>query len=512
MRAPDGGVLLEPGRRQRGRGGQVLRLDAATRCARWSRADEWAVRHADFGLDRPPNFEGHAWNLRVIAAAGPRRRAPRHLAARTRRRASPARERRCSPRARSAFGPGRDDKILDVVERARDRGPGARRARARRAALGGDGVRGGRFAPAHRLARRTSARHAVGEHADLNALSRRSRVPAGGTARTDADAIPARGLGWAIELADGLLERFEDRAARRLLLHQSGPRGTVPSRKARARQCNAFGQRRCRVGAGRVRALASATRDTSMPPNARSALFAPELDGVAGGLRRCWSRSTAVCAAHDGSASGDSATCAHGSDRSRPVPPGSTCSTWRQPTFRRRWQSRRRRAGAAAWVCARHPPRACHGSIRWRARRRALGQATQALPASAIRHGARHRGSVDERPRYATILQEAMKASSRSRRAALFATGAVPRRARQHHGRRDDEKGRLRGLPYDRQEDRRPAYVEVAAKYKGDKDAVAKLTKKVKEGGAGVWGQIPMPPNAAVPKPTSRNSSPGFSR
>ena len=44
-----------------------------------------------------------------------------------------------------------------------------------------------------------------------------------------------------------------------------------------------------------------------------------------------------------------------------------------------------------------------------------------------------------------------------------------------------------------------PAYVEVAAKYKGDKDAVAKLTKKVKDGSTGVWGQIPMPPNAAVP-------------
>jgi cytochrome c len=43
-----------------------------------------------------------------------------------------------------------------------------------------------------------------------------------------------------------------------------------------------------------------------------------------------------------------------------------------------------------------------------------------------------------------------------------------------------------------------PPYVEVAAKYKGDKDAVAKLTKKVKEGGSGVWGPIPMPPNAAV--------------
>ena len=44
-----------------------------------------------------------------------------------------------------------------------------------------------------------------------------------------------------------------------------------------------------------------------------------------------------------------------------------------------------------------------------------------------------------------------------------------------------------------------PAYVDVAAKYQGDKDAVAKLTKKVKEGGSGVWGPVPMPPNAATP-------------
>ena len=41
-----------------------------------------------------------------------------------------------------------------------------------------------------------------------------------------------------------------------------------------------------------------------------------------------------------------------------------------------------------------------------------------------------------------------------------------------------------------------PAYKEVAAKYKGDKDAAAKLAKKVKEGGSGVWGPMPMPPNA----------------
>lgn len=44
-----------------------------------------------------------------------------------------------------------------------------------------------------------------------------------------------------------------------------------------------------------------------------------------------------------------------------------------------------------------------------------------------------------------------------------------------------------------------PAYKDVAAKYKGDKGAEAKLVAKVKNGGAGVWGQIPMPPNSAVP-------------
>lgn len=45
-----------------------------------------------------------------------------------------------------------------------------------------------------------------------------------------------------------------------------------------------------------------------------------------------------------------------------------------------------------------------------------------------------------------------------------------------------------------------PPYIDVATKYKGDKDAVTKLTDKVKKGGVGVWGQIPMPPNAQIPE------------
>jgi cytochrome c len=43
-----------------------------------------------------------------------------------------------------------------------------------------------------------------------------------------------------------------------------------------------------------------------------------------------------------------------------------------------------------------------------------------------------------------------------------------------------------------------PSYVEVAAKYKGDAGAAAKLADKVKKGGSGVWGQVPMPPNPQV--------------
>lgn len=40
-----------------------------------------------------------------------------------------------------------------------------------------------------------------------------------------------------------------------------------------------------------------------------------------------------------------------------------------------------------------------------------------------------------------------------------------------------------------------PSYKEVAAKYAGDSSAPAKLQQKVKNGGSGAWGAIPMPPN-----------------
>lgn len=41
-----------------------------------------------------------------------------------------------------------------------------------------------------------------------------------------------------------------------------------------------------------------------------------------------------------------------------------------------------------------------------------------------------------------------------------------------------------------------PAFKDVAAKYKGDAGAEAKMIEKVKKGGSGVWGPMPMPANS----------------
>ncbi len=43
-----------------------------------------------------------------------------------------------------------------------------------------------------------------------------------------------------------------------------------------------------------------------------------------------------------------------------------------------------------------------------------------------------------------------------------------------------------------------PSYKDIAKKYKGQAGADAKMMEKVKKGGSGVWGPVPMPPNAAL--------------
>jgi cytochrome c len=43
-----------------------------------------------------------------------------------------------------------------------------------------------------------------------------------------------------------------------------------------------------------------------------------------------------------------------------------------------------------------------------------------------------------------------------------------------------------------------PSFQQVAEKYKGNAGAPATLARKVKDGGSGVWGAIPMPAHPAM--------------
>ena len=45
-----------------------------------------------------------------------------------------------------------------------------------------------------------------------------------------------------------------------------------------------------------------------------------------------------------------------------------------------------------------------------------------------------------------------------------------------------------------------PSYREVAAKYRGDAGAEARLIQKLQKGGGGIWGEIFMPPMRTVPE------------
>ena len=43
-----------------------------------------------------------------------------------------------------------------------------------------------------------------------------------------------------------------------------------------------------------------------------------------------------------------------------------------------------------------------------------------------------------------------------------------------------------------------PSFVDIAAKYKGQDDAVDNLVAKIRKGGGGAWGAVPMPPHPAL--------------
>jgi cytochrome c len=49
-----------------------------------------------------------------------------------------------------------------------------------------------------------------------------------------------------------------------------------------------------------------------------------------------------------------------------------------------------------------------------------------------------------------------------------------------------------------------PGYKDVAAKYRGDKTAPARLSTKILSGGGGVWGVVKMPANPQVSEAEAR--------
>ena len=49
-----------------------------------------------------------------------------------------------------------------------------------------------------------------------------------------------------------------------------------------------------------------------------------------------------------------------------------------------------------------------------------------------------------------------------------------------------------------------PSFQDLAARYKGQDDAVGKLVAKVKNGGGGAWGPVPMPPHPKMPEADAR--------
>lgn len=49
-----------------------------------------------------------------------------------------------------------------------------------------------------------------------------------------------------------------------------------------------------------------------------------------------------------------------------------------------------------------------------------------------------------------------------------------------------------------------PGFAEVSAKYKGDGQAAERLGRKIREGGKGVWGPVPMPAHGNLSEADAR--------
>ena len=285
--------------------------------------------------------------------------------------------------------------------------------------------------------------------AHLNALSRRLRVPArcADRARCRRAFVPTTATGRA-SIADALLAQFEDRAARRLLVHEPRPRKAVPPHEAGPRQRDAVGQRRRRAGADRAwppcggaALLDAAARAVRAVRSGARAIARRAFDAArgAGGPARCRRRRRTVAATP-----GDRRAW-HARARAQ-LPARRPRARPRRSTGRRPRSSRgaRRERGAVAWVCRGTqclPPVATLAALA--ARRSAAGRA-------AVRRGSGTISAFSSSFPTWSLDEDCTPLS-------------LPRtRRRRRYGRRSAQAGRgpaeeerLHRLPRDRQEGRR---------------------------------------------------------
>ena len=210
MRAPDGAFYSSLDADSEGEEGKFYVWTPDEARARHE-PDEWAVAAPYCGLDGPPNFEGHAWNLRVTQSLERRGRAPRRSRCPMRRRGSSARGRRCSRARAKRVRPGLDDKILTSWNALAIAGL-ARAARAVDEPRWADLA----FAAADALKRTAwrdgrllATRH--GDRAELNAYLDDHAFLLAALLELMQTRFRREDFEWARALADALLERFEDR-------------------------------------------------------------------------------------------------------------------------------------------------------------------------------------------------------------------------------------------------------------------------------------------------------------
>ena len=199
LRGPEGGFVLRPRRRLRGRGGQVLRLVATTTSSTRSTRTTRRRRVVWFGATAQGNFEG----TNVLESRGPGAARPSSA------RGSGSGSWRC---ATQRVRPGLDDKRLTGVERARARRP--RRGR-RPAGPRGPPRRRARATPSSCSARCATSdgrllRTSDGTTAKLNAYLEDHAFLVEALLDLYEATFEPRWFAAAREIADAMIDRFAD--------------------------------------------------------------------------------------------------------------------------------------------------------------------------------------------------------------------------------------------------------------------------------------------------------------